>query len=393
VVKTVRVLQVLGGTGRGGVETWLLRVLPHVQASGIQVDILVHGLDEEGYLGDFRRLGCAILDGGDHRRPWSYMPRFRGLLRRHGPYDIVHDHMYLLSGLHLLLARGSGVPHRIAHIHPASDVRAGAWMRPLYRRSMSDLIATHATCLLFPSQSSRSAWCALGGFSRLPQDVVPNCIERPAVRHAGERERTRQELKLPVDRPLVVFVGRFVAHKNHALAFAIADELARRGLRVHVALAGSHGDRLGDVQARAKARSDFSVLVGLTDIGPLMASADAFLLPSLEEGFGVVALEAQAAGLPVVASDLPAIREAVTPGMHELLFPANDPHAAASRLALILGDAELRRRLAEEGLGFAARFTAAASAGALLSAYRRHCAPLFLAPQAGGSAPLGAPPS
>jgi glycosyltransferase involved in cell wall biosynthesis len=367
----LRVLQVIGSANRGGVETWLLRILPLLRAGGVQIDLLVHGPEEGDYEGDFRRLGCAILRCGDHRRAWRYIPAFLGLLREGGPYDVVHGQMYLLSGLHLALAHLAGVPHRIAHMHPVSDVAARTSSRALYQKLMVHAIAAHATCMMYPSQTSARAFQLLGPFAHLPQELVPNCVDVAACGRAVDRESIRRRLGLPNDRQLVAYVGRFVAHKNHALVFAIADELARRGRHCHFALAGSHGDCLAALRERAQSRHDVSLLVGLSDIAPLLLCADAFILPSLEEGFGVVAIEAQAAGLAVVASDLPAIGEALAPGSRSLSYPVNDANAAAGQLERVLGDEALRRRLAEEGRAFSARFSIAASAQGLLDAYRR----------------------
>jgi glycosyltransferase involved in cell wall biosynthesis len=367
----LRVLQLLGNTNRGGIETWLLRILPMLQAHDVKVDLLVHHQEEGDYEVEFRRLGCTILRCGDHRRPWSYVPRFLSLLRTHGPYDVVHGQLYLLNGLHMRLAHRAGVPHRIAHMHPGSDVRARAFGRTLYRMLMARWIAAHATCIMYPSLSSAEVCKRLGHFEHLPHQLVPNCIDLVDFQCAVDRAAARRSLALPDDRPLVVYIGRFVAHKNHALVFAIADDLAARGLKPHFALAGSHGDCLPRLQEKARARSDVTILVGLTDIASLLLAADVFVMPTLEEGFGVVALEAQAAGLPVVASDLPALREALSPCAQELVFAAGDHQGAASHIARLLGDAGLRQRAGADGRAFSARFTVTASANAVLEAYRR----------------------
>ncbi len=370
----LRVLQLTGNTNRGGIETWLLRILPLLREHGVAVDLLVHPAEAGDYEVEFRRLGCNILRCGDHRRPWHYIPRFLSLLRAHGPYDVVHGQLFLLNGLHMRLAHHAGVPHRIAHMHPGSDVRARTPGRALYRLLMSRWIAAHATCMMYPSLSSAATCRQFGRFDHLAQVQVPNCIDQAAFQGTVDRAAVRRSLALPDDRPLVVYVGRFVAHKNHGLVFAIADELATRGLKCHFALAGSHGDCLPRLQERARTRSDVTLLVGIADIAPLLLAADIFVMPTLEEGFGVVAVEAQAAGLPVVASDLPGVREALSPCARELVFAAGDHRGAADRIAQLLGDAGLRRRAGADGRGFSARFTIEASAAAVLEAYRRCCA-------------------
>jgi glycosyltransferase involved in cell wall biosynthesis len=96
----------------------------------------------------------------------------------------------------------------------------------------------------------------------------------------------------------------------------------------------------------------------------LYRAAGAFAFPSEREGFGLVVLEAQAAGLPVVTSDLPVLREFLSPGEDCLMVPAGDAPRLADALVAVVRDAGLRERLAALGRATAARFTWAAAAEA-----------------------------
>jgi glycosyltransferase-like protein len=86
-------------------------------------------------------------------------------------------------------------------------------------------------------------------------------------------------------------------------------------------------------------------------------AADAFLFPSVKEGFGLVVLEAMAAGLPVVASDIPVFREFLQHGRGALLVPARDAGALAEAMLLLARDADLRSALAAAGPAVAATYT------------------------------------
>ena len=121
----------------------------------------------------------------------------------------------------------------------------------------------------------------------------------------------------------------------------------------------------------AAAREDVSMIVGLPDVSRLLMASDVFVFPSLEEGFGVVALEAAAAGLPVVATSLPTIREAVGPSCQELMFEPNDYRTAAKHVLRVLANAGLRKRLAADGREWAARFSVERSVEELVSVYER----------------------
>ena len=146
-------------------------------------------------------------------------------------------------------------------------------------------------------------------------------------------------------------------HKNHDQVLRVADLLNRKGLRFHFALAGTHGTRLDALKRAVHGRSDVSLLIGLDDISELLMASDLFFFSSLEEGFGMVAVEAAAAGLPIVATDLPTIREACPPGHHRFMFCPNDDEAAAAHIATILGDAELRAALREEAVQWVQRYS------------------------------------
>ena len=115
------------------------------------------------------------------------------------------------------------------------------------------------------------------------------------------------------------------------------------------------------------------VLVGTVPDDELRAwyhAADALAFPSLKEGWGLVVLEAMAAGLPVVATDIPVFREYLTPGVDALLVPPADPAALAGAMADVMADADLRRRLVEAGRRVAARFTWADAARRHQQVYR-----------------------
>ncbi|MEA2717776.1 MAG: hypothetical protein QOI99_2093 [Actinomycetota bacterium] len=101
------------------------------------------------------------------------------------------------------------------------------------------------------------------------------------------------------------------------------------------------------------------VLVGTVDDDELRAwyhAADALAFPSLKEGWGLAVLEAMAAGLPVVATDIPVFREYLEPGRDALLVPPGEPGPLAAAMAELMSDESLRRRLSAAGRLVAARY-------------------------------------
>ncbi len=101
-----------------------------------------------------------------------------------------------------------------------------------------------------------------------------------------------------------------------------------------------------------------------------MMASDLFFFPSLEEGFGIVAIEAAAAGLPIVATNLPSIQEACPTKHHEYMFPPNDDKSAAGNIMAILSNSALRNELSREARKWATQFSTDRSAYELISVYK-----------------------
>jgi glycosyltransferase involved in cell wall biosynthesis len=138
-------------------------------------------------------------------------------------------------------------------------------------------------------------------------------------------------------------------------------------------------EALANLRATAAPPPILAVVGGLVLVGTVRdaelagwyAAADAFVLPSSEEGWGLAVLEAQIAGLPVVVSDIPVFQEYLVDGRTALLARAGDSAALAAALRQVMTDPRLRRELAAAGQRAAARFTWSTCAEQHLEIYRR----------------------
>src|ERR1700733_11910503 len=128
----MRILHVLGKLDRGGVETWLVQVLRHIDRQKYQMDFLVHSESPGAYDEEVRALGSRIIPCLHPSNPVMYARNFRRALRQYGPYDVVHSHVHHYSGYVLTLAAMWGVPVRIAHSH--NDTRAAEASTSIGRR-------------------------------------------------------------------------------------------------------------------------------------------------------------------------------------------------------------------------------------------------------------------
>jgi glycosyltransferase involved in cell wall biosynthesis len=353
----VRVLHVIGNMNRGGAETYLMQVLRHVDREAYPMDFLTHSADACAYGEEIRDLGARLLPCLHPHRPWTYARNFRRIVRDYGPYDVIHSQMNLFSGLVMRLAHQAGIPLRIAHVHEYRDLKRQTVYRKLYTRWMHRWIVKYAQHVLVPSRTTLESFCRLPLGAPGPQvHLMYNVVDLRRFARPVDRAAVRRSLGLPLGASLVTYVARFAPHKNHVQVLRIARAMQESDLRVHFVLAGSHGEVMDDILAAARTHANVTVLAGLPDVAELLLASDLFLFPSLNEGFGIVAIEAAAAGLPVVATRMPSIEEACPPSHRSLMFPPDDDETAQRRIAAVLSDDGLRCRLAEDARRWAERF-------------------------------------
>jgi glycosyltransferase involved in cell wall biosynthesis len=149
-------------------------------------------------------------------------------------------------------------------------------------------------------------------------------------------------------------------------------QLVRDGLAVHWVICGD-GSLRAELESRVNdlGLSSHVTFTGFSsDVPSLLPGADVFVLPSLHEGLGIAAMEAMAAGLPVVASKVGGLPEIVDDGDTGLLVPPGDAAAFATALRRIAGDPAWAQQLAQRGHARAlARFTSRAMAEAVEAYY------------------------
>jgi len=163
-----------------------------------------------------------------------------------------------------------------------------------------------------------------GAAPRTPVHVIPNGIPVGALPTAAARSSAREALHLPAGIPVVAFVGRLSPEKAPEV---LVRAIRGTGLRLLVAGEGPLRDAL---EAEADA-GQVRFLGFLTDVAPVLAAADMLALPSRTEGLPMAALEAMAAGLPVVASAVGSLPEVLADGAGVLVPPGD---VSALRLAL-----------------------------------------------------------
>ena len=252
--------------------------------------------------------------------PIRYTRNLRRILREYGPYDVVHSHVHYFSGLVLRIAADAGVPVRIAHSHSdTSRIDSGtAWKRRLYLGLMRRWLYRYATAGIAASDLAATALWGVD-WRNTPRWRKLYCgIDTTPFEATIDPQTVRTELNIMPDAYVLGHVGRFDVMKNHWFVLQIVHR-ARQTHRPLVALFVGDGPLRTEIvqQAIDLGIRDRIVFTGSRGDVPrlLLAGMDAFILPSSWEGLPVSAIEAQAAGLPVIISDVVTREVDIVPGL------------------------------------------------------------------------------
>lgn len=178
-------------------------------------------------------------------------------------------------------------------------------------------------------------------------------LERFSTGGRERRKRIRDELGIPADAVVVGAVGRLVAEKGYRELLDAWSGVAERHPEAVLVVVGPHdpqkADALDDALVRSSTDAGVRFLGMRDDVEDLYHAMDAYVLASYREGFPRSAMEAAAAGLPIVATDIRGCRQVVTDGLNGLLVAPRDTAALRDALLSLVGDPDLRERMGSCG--------------------------------------------
>lgn len=346
--------------GLAGGEQQVLGLLANLQATGQRQTLAA---DPRGPLAArAAALGIAVEPLAIRNHFDLLAGRRLARLLARNRYDIVHFHTARAHAMSLFLGAGSGAV-RVATRRMDYRLRGGCYARRLYNREVDAVVAI--------SEGVRSALTA-SGVEAARIHLVRSGVD--AARFASTPERraaARARFALAADAWVLAVVGALEERKGHDLLF---EALARTSERRWIVLVAGGGARAAALRAQVAALGLGAMvrfLGHVGDVAPVLAAADALVMPSHREGLGVAALEAMAAGLPVIASRVGGLPEAVIDGETGLLVPPGDAAALTAALARLGADRACARRLGAAGAArVAAHFSLAAMAAGTLAVYR-----------------------
>jgi len=350
------VLHLLPDLRIGGGQTIVLQGIRNLDPRRYHAIVVSLGADGDDMSGAFRK-SCSSVVTMDHE-PGHGLSTVRRLVRliRAREVDLVHTHSDLDRKLGQSAAMLTGVPV-VGHLHSewihfgsmapsgASSVRrlrASALARArdtIERRTVRHYVAESARvrALFEPLVSAPIS---------VLQQALPLETYEAAVA-AGDRSQVRAELGIPQDALVLINVSRLVDGKGQEDLFPVLADVRQHRPDTWLLLVGD-GDRR---QALERAAGEAGLLDRVVfagnreDVAQVLVASDIFVFPSYTEGFGMVALEAMGAGLPVVAYDLPPFHEFMEPGVTSLLCPIGDVAAFCAAVRSLVEHPERAARL------------------------------------------------
>ncbi|MDP8923315.1 MAG: glycosyltransferase family 4 protein [Chloroflexota bacterium] len=346
--RPARVLHVISGCTVGGCEQHVLALLSRLDRRRYEPWLAYFEAepDEAAPMAPlFRAAGVRTVNLLARRRtdPAAFV-RLAGLIRR-GGFDLVHTHSFRTElGTVLATRVMADRPRLVRTAHNLDDF----YTRPRYRglaraasRSADRLVAISDAVATFlrrdaglPGERIERIYYGLDATPYRP-DVPP-----PSRRAAGAR-------------PTLGVLARLAPQKGHRVLFDALPSVVAAVPNVLARIVGHEElSTVEELRAYAVGRgiADSVSFEGFrADVPELLADLDVFVLPSLWEGFGLVLLEAMAAGRPVVASAVGPIPEIVVNGETGLLVPPGDPDALARAVVRVLRDPDLAARLGRAG--------------------------------------------
>ncbi|WP_344602920.1 D-inositol-3-phosphate glycosyltransferase [Sporichthya brevicatena] len=387
------------GTGdAGGMNVYVVEVAKRLAQAGVEVEIFTRTTSSDlppvvemapGVT--VRHVTAGPFEGlAKEDLPAQLCAFTTGVLRAEatrdpGHYDLVHSHYWLSGQVGWLAAERWGIPlvhsmHTMAKVKNAT-LAEGDIPEPAARIIGETQVVDAADRLVANTAEEAEQLVDLYGANPGRVDVVSPGVDLD-VFVPGRRSAARVELGIADTDDVILFVGRIQPLKAPdvllaAVAKLVDGDLARRQRTMVAVVGGPSGSGTAEPELLQK----MAVELGISDLVRFIPAlpqpelvrwyqaADVTVVPSYSESFGLVAVESQACGTPVVAASVGGLRTAVSAGESGLLVKGHDPHDYAAALHRLITDHDLRRRLGDGAVEHAGRFGWSATAARLLGVY------------------------
>ena len=288
-------------------------------------------------------------------------------------YDIIHSHYWISGQLGWMISERTGVP--LVHtMHTMAKVKnqalaEGDTPEPLIRALGEEQIVQNAKALIANTDAEAASLVSLYGADPDRVKVVTPGVDLQRFTPGHGKSSARNILDIAPDAIVLTFVGRIQPHKGPEVLVRAVAEIVNHAphLRSKLALVimgGASGTGINEPERLEKLAKflgiseliHFKDPVSRSELADWYRASDLVCVPSYSESFGLVALEAQACGTPVVASAVGGLRTAVSDGISGTLVDGHDPKAWASVLSRLIAEPQRRVLLSMGAIEHAKKF-------------------------------------
>jgi D-inositol-3-phosphate glycosyltransferase len=387
------------GTGdAGGMNIYVVEAAQNMAAMGVQVDIFTRRTNTD--IADVVEVSPGVrviqlnvgpVSGVTKEQLPKLIPELSVAFTQamsHDHYDVIHSHYWISGKVAMPVAKELGIPlvhtmHTMARVKNL-NLAEGETPEPMIRVQGETQVVAAADALVANTDAEAASLVSL--YEACPDNVlvVSPGVNLKVFTPGSGRASAREVVDLDKDAHIITFVGRIQPHKGpEVLIRAIAEMVShsphlRQKLITNI-IGGASGANQSEVERLKELVSwlgiadvvRFAPPVPREDLPQWYRASDLVCVPSYSESFGLVALEAQACGTPVVATAVGGLRTAVADGISGVLVDGHDPRAWSSILARLLQEPQRRVLLSMGAVEHASHFGWDATSRGTLDIYDR----------------------
>lgn len=335
-----KILHLISGLEIGGSETQLLRILPELQKYHTNAVCCVRGhgpigseLEKNGvpvYYLDFKGLSDLLV-----------IKRFYVVIKSFAPEILV---TYLIHAD--LYGRFFG---RLFGIRKIVSSKRGALLNWEWLAKFDRLTKFMVNHYLVQTKTAKEEWM---GRLNLPENkftIMPNGMNTKLFSPKIDRRAKRASLKFSSDSIIITCVARLRIGKGHDTLLEAFEKIFKEHPAINLLLVGD-GEREGELRNKIKnysSKNNIHFLGNRNDIPEILAISDIFVLPTEAEGMSNAIMEAMAAGLPIITTDIPENRDVIENKKTGLLLPVGNTDSLAKNIISLISDHKLRVSLGQ----------------------------------------------
>lgn len=329
----------------GGIERSILRLLRYAE-NRANYTVIVRSGKSGDLLGEYKKLNVKIIfQSVGYFNVIKMIKVFRIL--KSNQFDTVCDYSANFSGSTMWLAKLAGIKNRIAFYRSSSNHYKSSRLKNLYNNFSNRLVFNNATSILSNSQSALTFFFPyVNPRTDNRFEVVYNGIEMKEFGVDINKEQVREELGIPSDAMVVGHTGRYSWPKNFPVLVKVAKCLCDRYENLYFVFCGQDTNSLlikdyPEITEYSKIKT----LGYREDVPRVLSAFNVFVFPSITEGQPNSLLEALIAGLPIVASNIPPIKECIPQELYGQLVDCENVEAFVEKVSELVNNEDKRKQL------------------------------------------------